>query len=54
LSKYIPESKRYFEPFLGGGALLPFRKIQTGIAGDIIPELIALWETFIILITRKT
>jgi DNA adenine methylase len=44
LSKYIPESKRYFELFLGGGALLPFRKIQTGLAGDIIPELIALWN----------
>jgi len=44
LSKYIPKSKRYFEPFLGGGALLPFRKIQTGLAGDVIPELIALWN----------
>jgi DNA adenine methylase len=45
LSKYIPKSKRYFEPFLGGGALLPFRKIQTGFASDIIPELIALWNS---------
>jgi len=44
LSKYIPRSKRYFEPFLGGGALLPFRKIQTGFASDVIPELIALWN----------
>jgi DNA adenine methylase len=44
LSKYIPNGKRYFEPFLGGGALLPFRKIQAGFACDVIPELIALWK----------
>jgi DNA adenine methylase len=44
LSKFIPDGKRYFEPFLGGGALLPFRKIQTGFASDVIPELIALWD----------
>jgi DNA adenine methylase len=44
LSKYIPKGKRYFEPFLGGGALLPFRKIQAGFASDVIPELIALWN----------
>jgi DNA adenine methylase len=45
LSKYFPESKRYFEPFLGGGALLPFRTINYGFASDIIPELINLWNT---------
>ncbi|MDR3131153.1 MAG: DNA adenine methylase [Treponema sp.] len=44
IGKFIPSAKRYFEPFVGGGALLPFRKIQNGIAGDIIPELIALWN----------
>ncbi|MDR2384130.1 MAG: Dam family site-specific DNA-(adenine-N6)-methyltransferase [Tannerella sp.] len=44
LSAYLPEGKRYFEPFLGGGALLPFRNIATGLAGDIIPELINLWN----------
>jgi len=43
ISKFIPDSNRYFEPFLGGGALLPFRKIEQGFASDIIPELIALW-----------
>jgi DNA adenine methylase len=44
IGKFIPSLKRYVEPFVGGGALLPFRKIQKGIAGDIIPELIALWN----------
>ena len=43
LSNYIPDSNRYFEPFLGSGALLPFRKIKYGYVSDIIPELIALW-----------
>ena len=44
LSQYFPVSKRYFEPFIGGGALLPFRNINYGYAGDIIPELINLWN----------
>nr|AGS51564.1 DNA adenine methylase [uncultured bacterium contig00004] len=44
LSNLFPSCKRYFEPFLGGGALLPFRKIQYGYASDIIPELITLWD----------
>jgi len=44
LCKLIPDCKRYFEPFLGGGALLPFRKIEQGFASDIIPELISLWS----------
>ena len=44
IGNYIPLAKRYFEPFLGGGALLPFRKIQDGKASDIIPELISLWN----------
>jgi len=43
LSRLIPDGNRYFEPFLGGGALLPFRRIEQGYASDIIPELIALW-----------
>ena len=40
LSEYFPKMNRYLEPFVGGGALLPFRKNSNGIAGDIIPELI--------------
>lgn len=44
ISQHIPDSKKYFEPFIGGGSMLPFRKIQTAIAGDIIPELVELWK----------
>lgn len=44
LSKKILTSKRYFEPFVGGGAMLPFRRINNAVASDIIPELINLWN----------
>ena len=43
LTRLFPDSQRYFEPFVGGGAMLPFRTSQTAVAGDIIPELIELW-----------
>lgn len=45
LSRLIPNSDIYFEPFVGGGAMLPFRKIKKGFASDIIPELINLWNS---------
>ncbi|MBN4051514.1 DNA adenine methylase [bacterium AH-315-M05] len=45
LGRLIPQStKRYFEPFIGSGAMLPFRQASAGVAGDIIPELIDLWN----------
>lgn len=44
LSRYIGNQERYIEPFLGGGAMLPFRKISKAIASDIIPELVNLWN----------
>ena len=43
LSRLLPEATCYFEPFVGSGAMLPFRPCPKGVAGDIIPELIALW-----------
>ncbi|MBX7251068.1 MAG: Dam family site-specific DNA-(adenine-N6)-methyltransferase [Candidatus Promineofilum sp.] len=39
----IPYTPRAFEPFIGGGAILPFHKAPYITAGDVIPELIALW-----------
>lgn len=35
---------KYFEPFVGGGSMLPFRGVTKGVASDIIPELINLWN----------
>lgn len=44
LSKYIGDKTRYIEPFIGGGAMLPFRQITNAVASDIIPELVNLWN----------
>lgn len=43
LARLFPAAERYFEPFVGGGAMLPFRPCRVGFAGDVMPELIALW-----------
>lgn len=43
LAAYFPTFDRYFEPFVGGGAMLPFRRQSPAIASDIMPELIHLW-----------
>ena len=40
----MPRFDRYFEPFLGGGAMLPYVVPHTGYASDIISELIVLWQ----------
>jgi DNA adenine methylase len=39
----VPEGARYFEPFVGGGSMLAVRPSRMGVAGDVIPELVALW-----------
>lgn len=44
LSRHIAKQKRYIEPFIGGGAMLPFRQISNAVASDIIPELVNLWN----------
>lgn len=44
IARMLPRGGVYFEPFVGGGALLPFRACRKAIAGDIIPELIELWK----------
>lgn len=45
LAEYFCPCPTYYEPFVGGGAMLPFAKSSAGFAGDIIPELIDLWNT---------
>lgn len=45
LSQYFQITKKYYEPFVGGGAMLPFSRAEIGFASDIIPELIDLWNT---------
>lgn len=44
LSQKFPDFDRYFEPFVGGGALLPYSALHEAYAADIIPELIELWN----------
>src|ERR1043165_197304 len=43
LRHLLPRAYRYFEPFVGGGAMLPFRPSKDAVAGDVIDELISLW-----------
>jgi DNA adenine methylase len=40
----VPEHGRYFEPFLGGGALVAQVKPHAGVVSDLLPELMALWQ----------
>lgn len=40
---FPPAARRYVEPFVGGGAMLPLRPAGPALAGDIVAELIRLW-----------
>ena len=44
LGEFFLPANTYYEPFVGGGAMMPFAKANRGKASDIIPELIALWN----------
>ena len=44
LSQYFLSCDTYYEPFVGGGAMMPFARANKGVASDIIPELIDLWK----------
>lgn len=43
---HIPEHRRYFEPFLGGGSLLYLAGSPGAVASDIYEPLIDLWKAF--------
>ncbi len=44
IASYLPKYNRYFEPFLGGGALLFLAAKPNSIAGDIFEPLISFWN----------
>jgi DNA adenine methylase len=44
LAQYFSSCDTYYEPFVGGGAMMPFARTNKGVASDIIPELIDLWN----------
>ncbi|MBA4387649.1 MAG: DNA adenine methylase [Verrucomicrobia bacterium] len=44
LSRLFPQGGNFFDPFVGGGAILPYRSPGPAFAGDIIEELIKLWQ----------
>jgi DNA adenine methylase len=44
ISSIMPKYRRYFEPFLGGGALLYIAATPASVASDIYRPLIKLWD----------
>lgn len=44
LAQFMPAYNRYFEPFLGGGAVLYLAAHNGAVAGDIYKPLIDLWK----------
>ena len=44
IASLMPGYKRYFEPFLGGGALLYLAAVPGSVAGDIYEPLVGLWQ----------
>ncbi|WP_198150707.1 MULTISPECIES: DNA adenine methylase [Dietzia] len=44
LASMAPSHNRYFEPFVGGGALIPAVRPATGKISDSMPELMSLWQ----------
>jgi DNA adenine methylase len=44
LGLLVPRAGCFYDPFVGGGSMLVVRKTHEAIAGDTVPELIALWK----------
>ncbi len=44
LAELFAKAETFYDPFVGSGAVLPFRSARHAIAGDIISELINLWR----------
>ena len=44
LAQLFPTGGRYFEPFLGGGSVLGTQASRDSFAGDVVPELVSIWE----------
>lgn len=44
LAALLPSTGTYFEPFLGGGAVLGTQAGRESFASDIVPELIGIWQ----------
>jgi DNA adenine methylase len=44
LARLFNKTDHFIDPFVGGGAILPYAKATRVIAGDIVPELISLWK----------
>ncbi len=44
IANFVPSHERYYEPFLGGGALLYMLGREGSVGGDIYPPLISFWS----------
>jgi DNA adenine methylase Dam len=44
IARLMPPYRRYFEPFLGGGAVLYAAAVRGSVAGDVYEPLVRLWK----------
>ncbi len=46
-AEFPRDFKRYFEPFIGSGAVMATIAPEIGIASDVFPPLVEIWETLV-------